>query len=256
MKVLAIANQKGGVAKSTTALALGACFRATGRRVLYVDLDAQGNISYSLGANDKGGGIARAMRERTAEGCISATATGDYLLASSPGLATIDTTLTQTGKEYRLSEVLRGIEGRFDIAVLDTPPSLGLLTINALTAAHGVVIPAQADLYSLQGIAQLADTIAAVRNYCNPGLRVWGIVLTRFNGRAILSRQMAEAVEAHAQPLGMRLFKTRIRECTALKEAAVRKVDIFSYAPKSNAAADYAALFKETTEAMKDEQER
>ena len=160
-------------------------------------------------------------------------------------MAVADATLTATGKEYRLKEALQALKGKYDYCIVDTPPALGILTVNALTAATGAIIPAQADIFSLQGIGQLGGTLDAVKKYCNPDLSVMGILLTRYNDRAVIGREAAEMTERTAGQLGTKLFTARIRECTAIKEAQARRQSIYSYAPKSNAAADYAALVAE-----------
>jgi chromosome partitioning protein len=238
MKTLAVVNQKGGVGKSTTAAAIGDALRDSGAAVLFVDLDAQGNLTHTLGAAPNGGSLA-AMKG-TAE--VQHTDRGD-VLASAPALAAADITITETGKEYRLREALQKLS--YDYCVIDTPPTLGILTVNALTAADGAIIPAQADIYSLQGIAQLASTTDAVRKYCNPGLKLLGILITRYNGRAVIRREAADALKQTAKKLGTQLFDTRIRDCTAIVEAQARRESIFTYAPKSNAARDYRAFTDE-----------
>lgn len=172
------------------------------------------------------------------------TAQGDTI-ASSPTLAGADTIITAVGKEYRLKEALATIQEQYDYIIIDTPPALGILTINALTACDGCIIPAQADIYSLQGINQLYGTIQTVMKYCNPSMVVMGILLTRYNARAIISREVAEMVEQTAEQLHTKLYQAKIRECTALKECQAMKQDIYSYAPKSNAAADYSAFIDE-----------
>ena len=122
------------------------------------------------------------------------------------------------------------------------------MTVNALTAADSLIIPAQADMYSLQGIGQLWRTIPTIRRYCNPHLAIEGVLLTRFNGRAVISRDLSDMLEQTAAQMGTKVFKTRIRECTALKEAVAVKTDIYTYAPRSNAAADYSAFIGELLE--------
>lgn len=245
MKVLAVINQKGGVGKSTTALAIGAGLTLKGFSVLYVDLDAQGNLSYTLGATTQGyNAIGVLQRPETAKEEIQHTGQGD-IIASSPSLAGADAAIIETGKEYRLREALESISGDYDYCIIDTPPALGILTINALVACKGVIIPAQADIYSLQGISQLNSTIEAVKRYCNKDLSIMGIVLTRYSSRSIISREVAEMLEQTAEQLNTKLYKAKIRECTAIKEAQATKQNIFNYAPKSNATADYKALVEE-----------
>jgi len=248
MKVIAIINQKGGVGKSTTTLALGAGFSLKGFKTLCIDLDAQGNLSYALGADGTGltghNSFSILVDRTTEEATIQKTAQGE-VIASSPALAGADTVLTAVGKEYRLKEALETLQRDYDYIIIDTPPALGILTVNALTACTGVLIPAQADIFSLQGISQLYGTLQTVKKYCNPSLKVLGILLTRYNGRSIISREVAEMIEETAQRLQTKLYTTKIRETTAIKEAQARRQSIFEYAPKSNAAADYTALINE-----------
>ena len=245
MKILAIINQKGGVGKSTTAAAIGTGLAIRGHKVLFIDLDAQGNLSYVMSADtQRSNAMGILQRPETAANEIQHTAQGD-IIASTPELAAADTIITATGKEYRLKEALENISGAYEYCIIDTPPALGILTVNALTACQGVIIPAQADIYSLQGINQLYGTIQAVKHYCNASLEIMGIVLTRYNSRAIISRDISAALEQTARKLNTRLYNARIRECIALKEAQAMRQSIFKYAPRSNAAVDYSALIDE-----------
>ncbi|MDD3525281.1 MAG: ParA family protein [Bacteroidia bacterium] len=247
-QIIAITNQKGGVGKSTTAQALGAGYRQRGFSVLFIDLDAQGNLSYTLGASAGGYTILEVLsKEIKASQAIQGTPSGD-LIAYSPALSGADLLLGQTGKEYRLREAIQPILDKYDYIILDTPPALGILTVNALTACTWAIIPAQADTYSLQGIGQLYSTIEAVRRYCNPSLVIRGILLTRHSNRTILSRDIAELMEKAAKEIGTTLFTTTIRQNIAVKEAQSYRQDIFSYAPKSNAAIDYRDLIEELEE--------
>lgn len=248
MNKIAVINQKGGVGKSTTALAIGAGLILKGYRILFIDLDAQGNLTYTLGATTEGYNVLEVLQKpEAAKEKIQHTQQGD-IIASSPSLAGADTVITQTGKEYRLKEALSTIAREYDYCIVDTPPALGILTINALTACTGVIIPSQADIYSLQGISQLNSTIETVKKYCNPALSIMGIVLTRFNKRSIIRREVAEMLEETAKQLHTKLYKTRIRECTALVEAQATKQSIYKYSPKSNATADYKSLVNEILE--------
>lgn len=242
MRKIAIINQKGGVGKSTTAAAIGVGLKRAGYSVLFVDLDAQGNLSFSLGADAQGyNAMGVLLRPETIADNVQHTPQGD-ILASSPALAGADAVITQTGKEYRLKEALAHVQDKYDFCIVDTPPALGILTVNALTACDGAIVPAQADIFSLQGIIQLYDTLQTVRKYCNPALRLLGIVLTRYNARAVLSRDVAGLIEQTAAHVETSLYRAAIRECTALKEAQAMKQSIFEYAPRSNAAQDYSEL--------------
>lgn len=251
MKAVAVINQKGGVGKSTTASAIGEGLKLEGVKVLCIDLDPQCNLSYLMEADISGLTVKSAFDvlqgNASAADAIQHTAHGD-IIAASPALAGADVTITATGKEYRLKEALEALNGAYQYVVIDTPPALGILTINALTACNGCIIPAQADFLSLQGIGQLYGTIETVRKYCNPALMVYGIVLTRFSSRSVISREVSSMMDETAKQLNTRLYKSRIRECTAIKEAQAMKQDIYTYAPRSNASADYKALVKEIME--------
>ncbi len=246
MEVIAIVNRKGGVGKTATAQALGAGLIRKGCSVLYIDLDSQTNLTYGLGADPAGLNSMDVLTgEATAQEAIQHTQQGDAI-AGSEALAGADAAIVGTGKEYRLKEALEGLQ--YDYCIIDTPAALGTLTVNALTAADSVIIPVQAEVYSLQGIGQLNKAIEAVKKYCNNSLRIRGILLTRYNGRAILSRDMQSNLEAAAEKLSTRLYDTPIRECVSIKEAQAQQQDIFSYAPRSNAAKDYAAFIAEFEE--------
>ncbi len=245
MRTLTVINQKGGVGKSTTALAIGQGLLLKGYKVLFVDLDVQGNMTFSMQANIKGyNSLGVLQRPETALKEIQHKAQGD-IIASTPALAEVEKQLTQTGKEYRLKEALENVKELYDYCIIDTPPALNVLTINALTAAEGVIIPTQADMYSMQGISQLADTIEAVQKYTNPRLSIIGILITRFNARANVRKAVANMLEGIAKQLHTKVFRTRIRECTAVVEAQAYKKSIYEHAPTCNAVADYTALITE-----------
>lgn len=240
--ITAIVNQKGGVAKTTTALALTSRLREMGKRVLAVDLDPQGNFTYATGVEGYSHTVVDVMRREVK----ADKAVFQDLLASSPHLAASDVTFTQVGKEFLLKEALLPLREKYDFIVLDCPPSLGLLSVAALTAADECVLPCQADMYSLTGLMQMGQTLEAVRTYTNPSLVVSGVLLCRYNARSVISREMLAMIQRTAHDLNTRLFHARIRECSALKEAAaLRRPSIFEYAPHSNAAQDYAAFTDE-----------
>jgi chromosome partitioning protein len=246
MEVIAIVNRKGGVGKTATAQALGAGLIKKGCSVLYIDLDSQTNLTYGLGAD--AGGLSSMdvlAGDATAQEAIQHTQQGD-VIAGAEALAGADAAIDGTGKEYRLKEALEGLQ--YDYCIIDTPAALGTLTVNALTAADSVIIPVQAEVYSLQGIGQLSKTIETVKKYCNRNLYIRGILITRYNGRAIISRDMQSNLEDAAAQLKTRLYSTPIRECVSIKEAQASQQDIYSYAPRSNAAKDYAAFIEEFTE--------
>ena len=246
-KVIAVVNRRGGVGKTATAHALGAGLRERGFKVLFVDLDSQSNLTFDLGAKAQALTTMEVLTgTASAEEAIQKTQGGDIIPAS-PSLAGADITIEGTGKEYRLKEALEDVKG-YDYIIIDTPPALSVLTINALTSADLAVIPAQAEIHSLQGISLLNEAIEAVRRYTNPKLKIAGILITRYAGRAILSKQMKESLQERAEELKTKVFNTPIRECIAIKEAQAMQRDIFTYAPKSNATEDYNAFIDELLE--------
>lgn len=248
MKTIAIVNRKGGVGKTATAQALGAGLSRRGFKVLYIDLDSQTNLTYSLQANADGISSYEVLTgTATAPAAIQHTPQGD-IIPGAETLAAADTVITSVGKEYRLRKALDSIKTKYDYAIVDTPAALGTLTVNALTAADSAIIPVQADAYSLQGLSQLCAVIDAVREYCNHNLSINGILLTRYNGRAILSKDIQTSLQEIARQLSTRLYCTPIRECISIKEAQAQRQDIFAYAPRSNAASDYNAFVNDFLE--------
>jgi chromosome partitioning protein len=245
MTVFTVINQKGGVGKSTTAHAIGSGLWLQGYSVLLVDLDAQGNLTYASGAeNVEFTAFDVLTKAVSAEKAISSLAQGS-IIAAEPGLSGADAILTGSGKEFSLKTALEPLSEMFDFAVIDTPPVLGILSVNALTACDWAIVPSMADVFSLQGIARLGATVDAVRTHCNPELSILGILLTRYSGRAVLNREIAEILRQTAQGLDTRVFSSSVRECISLREAQAKRQDIFSYAPKSNAAVDYGMLVDE-----------
>lgn len=246
-KIVAIANRKGGVGKTATAHALGAGLQRKGYRVLFVDLDSQCNLTNALGIDS---GSVEASSLDVLEGSSEALETiistkGGDILPATPALATADKIIEGVGAEYRLRNALQPIARRYDYIIIDTPPALGVLTVNALTASNSLIIPAQADLYSLTGIEQLTGTIEAVKRYTNRKLTIAGILLTRYVARSIISQDMKSNLEELAKAIGTKVFKTPIRECTAVKEAQATQADIYSYSGKCNASKDYRDFVEE-----------
>lgn len=246
--VTAIINQKGGVGKSTTSQTLAAGLSIKGFRVLLIDMDSQGNLSFSVGANKAAVSILEVLKqEATAAEAIQTIGSLDIIPASI-SLAGADMQLVEMGKEYRLKEALEPIKEKYDYIVIDTPPALGILTINALTAADNIVIPSQADIYSVDAIGQLYNTVRAVQQYTNKGLSIKGILLTRYSDRTILSRDLADMIQRTAEQLNTKLFKATIREAIGIKEAQAQKQDIFAYSGNSKVAGDYMQFIDEFLE--------
>lgn len=247
MEIISVINQKGGVGKSTTASAIGNALIKKGYSVLFIDLDAQGNLSstFPIEINTNKNSYSILTEQCSILDAIQHSNQGD-IVPYSPSLSAMDIVMsTVVGKEHKLEEAINSDNLNYDYIFIDTPPALGTLTVNALTASHSVIIPAQADYFSVQGISQLYSTICTIKKYCNPELKIKGIVLNRYNKRSTISRQIAEMLDTQSKDIETKLFKTKIRECTALKEAQTVKLSIFDYAPKSNAAADYKDLTDE-----------
>jgi chromosome partitioning protein len=273
-EIIVVTNQKGGVGKSTTSEALAAGLSIRGYKTLLIDLDPQGSVSLSSGVNENLPNAYDLLtgtvnpqeaaqhntqdntqkdthdntHDNTQDNTQEDTQQRPWIIPAGKDLARLDAELNMTGKEYRLKERIRALAPEYDYIVIDTPPALGILTINALTAADSLVIPANADLYSLQGIGQLYETIQAVKTYTNPGLVVKGVLLTRHSPRNILSRDMAEAARRTAEQIGTFLYDAVIRESVAVKEAQASQQSIFGYAPKSNAGVDYMGFVDEFIE--------
>jgi len=249
-RVLAFANQKGGVAKTTTTLNLGVAFQEMGNRVLAVDMDPQSNLTMSLGLDPD------AVRPSMYEVLVNGVGIEEALLhreldivVSSIDLAAAEIALSSLiGRERVLSRALLPIKERYDFIVIDTPPSLGLLTINALTAADAVIVPVQCEYLSLRGLAQLEKTLELVRENLNPRVHIAGVVPTMYDSRTVHGR---EAVELLRQSFGDLVFSTPIRKTIKFAEAPVRGESVLKYAPDSQAANAYRQLAREVLSGKK-----
>lgn len=249
-RVVAIANQKGGVGKTTTAVNLGAALAAGGRRVTVVDLDPQGNASTGLGIGAEARGttsydllageatMAEAERETGIPNLFLIPATADLTSAELDFGAA-------PGRLQRLREALGRGRSPSDVVIIDCPPALGLLTLNALVAAQGLVVPLQSEFYALEGLSQLLLTLREVRRSANPGLRLDGVVLTMVDGR----NRLAQQVEADARAtLGEVVFRTVIPRNVRLSEAPSHGLPVSAYDPASRGATAYASLAAEYLE--------
>jgi len=246
MEIITVINQKGGVGKTVTAHALGAGLKKRGKRVLFIDLDPQGNLSYALGGKGEKGAFDIFMRSAPVNECVERAVGGD-IIPSSPNLSAVQTLLiNELGTEAILKEALSSpVFREYDYAIIDTPPALSIQTVNALTASDKLIIPTQADLFGLQGIGQLFKTIEQVKKYYNPALKTEGILIVRFKPRTALSKQVVSLLTDAAEKLHTKIFAAKIRECIAVAEVQGLKSNIFDYAPRSNAAADYSAFVDE-----------
>lgn len=244
--VLAITAQKGGAGKTTTASTLAAGLTLKGYKVLAVDLDQQGNLSFVMGADTTGKTILGVLtREITAKEAIQHCKEADIIPANK-SLAGVEATLKETGGEYRLREALEPIKESYDFIILDCPPALGSITINALTAANKVITPAQADVLSLDGITKLYDSYKLVKKYTNKDLEIAGILLARHNSRAVIKRDLEQVLRDQiAEQMQCKVFNTTIREGVVVGEAQYMQESILAYDSKSNVAEDYRAFIEE-----------
>jgi chromosome partitioning protein len=249
-RVIVFANQKGGVAKTTTTLNLAVAFKEQGFRVLVIDLDPQGNLTMSQGMNPDA--IERSMFDvlvhRLPISEIIHPAEIDVAV-SSIDLAGAELALSSMiGRERALEKSLVEVRDAYDFIMIDTPPSLGLLTINAFVAATGVIVPVQCEYLSLRGLVQLENTLAMVRENLNPDVKIEGILPTMFDRRTLHSR---EAVEILEESFGDLVFKTRIRKTVRYAEAPVKGSSVLKYDPTGTAAEAYRDLAKEVLDGAK-----
>jgi len=247
VRVTVIANQKGGIGKTTTANQLSAGLKAKGYSVLTIDIDPQGNLSHTMRANTSLGGVFEALNGEPINQLIQKTYQGD-ILASSVHLSGADKKFADYGAEYLLSKALKPLNEKYQYIIIDSPPQLGILTINTLIAATDLIIPLTADLYAFMGLSQLLNTVDRVREHGNANLNISGLLLTRYNNRSILNRDLKESISAKASEIGSKLYNTIIRENIAIREAQTNRQSIFDYAPNSNAAADYNEFINEYLE--------
>jgi chromosome partitioning protein len=249
-RVISFANQKGGVAKTTTTLNLGVALSEQGLKVLLVDLDPQGNLTMSQGLNPDT--IERSMFDvlvhRLPIGEVIHHAEVD-LAVSSIDLAGAELALSSMiGRERALEKALVPVRDSYDYVLIDTPPSLGLLTINALVASNGVVVPVQCEYLSLRGLVQLENTLSMIRENLNPSVGIEGILPTMFDSRTLHSR---EAVEILQENFGELVFDTKIRKTVRYAEAPVKGTSVLKYDPTGSAAQAYRDLAKEVLDAAK-----
>jgi chromosome partitioning protein len=248
--ILAIANQKGGVGKTTTAINLGAELASTGIRVLLLDLDPQANATAGLGlrGNDNPTVYDVVIDQMPLADVIIATQQpGLDLAPSGPDLAGAEVELVPAmAREQRLKNALAALDGRYDCVLIDCAPSLGLLTLNALTAADAVLVPVQCEYLALEGLGQLTQTLEAIRQALNPSLKLGGLLLTMYDARTKLCQDVAAEVRSHFS----QTFRTAIPRSVRVSEAPSHGLPIGKYAPSTPGAKAYAAFAAEVIESF------
>lgn len=246
-RIIAIANQKGGVGKTTTSINLSSCIAAKGKKVLVVDIDPQGNTTsgYGIEKNDLDNTIYELMLgDCSIEDCIIKDVIENIsILPSNVNLAAAEIELIGVDKkEYILKNEIDWVKDRYDYIIIDCPPSLSLLTVNAMTTADSVLVPIQCEYYALEGLSQLIHTVNLVKERLNPNLEMEGVVFTMYDSRTNLSAQVVENVKSH---LNQKVYRTVIPRNIRLAEAPSYGQPINIYDPKSAGAESYLALAEE-----------
>lgn len=245
-KIIAITNQKGGVGKTTTALSLISALHLRGYKVLGVDLDPQGSLGFSAGLDiENTDTIYDVLKgKQKIDDVIADTELGDFL-PSNILLSTAELEFNTPGREFLLRDRLARIAGDYDYIIIDTPPALGVLTVNAYVAAQGLIVPMAPEILSLLGISQLRDTVDTVRRYYNPDLEVMGILLNRYNPRLLLNREVEDMVQEVAHKLDTIVFRSKIHASVAIAESPAYSESVLTYSPDSKAAQDFTELLDE-----------
>lgn len=248
MKVITVANQKGGCGKTTTTATLSSLLAGDGYRVLCIDLNEQGDLTDTLGATEgEGGSLELFTGTQPAKLIRQTNILRVELIAGGQELATLEGRIKTQGKQRALllADALKSIRRVYRYCVIDAPGGFNTALLNALAVSDSVVIPAQPDYYSLQGINRLLKNIRYVQQNINPALQVGGILLTRYQGRRTLSKDVTEVLQEAEKTLGARLFNAKIRENVRIAEAPGRKGTVIQYAPTSPGAEDYRAFYNE-----------
>ncbi len=241
-KVITLSNHKGGVGKTTSALNIGAGLNLLGKKVLLIDLDPQANLSQSLGMVNQEQTIYGALRGAYPLTPINIMK-GLDLVPSTLDLSGAEIELSgEPGREYILKELIEPIKKNYHYVIIDSPPSLGLLTINAFTSSNEILIPLQAQFLAMQGLSKLVEVIDKIKNRLNKELKIGGVFVTQYDSRKVLNKNVVATIEEHFKS---NVFTTKIRDNIALAEAPTQALDIFRYNAKSYGAEDYMALCKE-----------
>lgn len=246
---IVLTNQKGGVGKTTTAAALAAGIHNEGKKVLAVDLDPQGNLGFSLGLNiDESLTMYEVLNEKCLiKDAIHETEACD-VIPSNILLSEAEISFQKENRQVLLKESLKAVQNEYDYIIIDTPPSLNILTLNAYAASDYLIIPMASEILSLVGLIQLKDTVSVVQSKVNPQLKVLGILLTKYNKRTRLAADVLEMAQAVSEQTGTIVFDTKIRNGVAAAEAPAHGENIFDYAPRSNPAKDYRLFIQEVLE--------
>lgn len=248
-KMITVSNQKGGVGKTTTVNALASSLRKLGHRVLCIDFDPQGNLSFGFGAETESSASIYDVlkRELPARFAVQHTDVGDIIPANIL-LSGMEMEFTGRGREFLLRDAMRSVQELYDYILIDSPPGLGILTINAFAASDGMLLPLLPDIYSLQGIARISESIERVRRTCNPKLRIIGIFMTQYSDAQTLCREVRATAEMIARDLHIPMLQTTVRKSVTLAQAQALQRDVVTYSPYNSAVIDYQNLTAELLE--------
>lgn len=241
-KVISLLNHKGGVGKTTSAINIGAGLVELGKKVLLLDLDPQANLTLSLGAPREKITIYESLRGESDLVAYNVKNNLDVVISSLDLSGAEMELINEAGREYLLRELIEPVAADYDYIIIDCPPSLGLLTLNALTSSHYIIIPLQTEFLALQGLSKIKQVIDKVRVRLNKSVQIIGVLPTMYDSRKVLNREVVETIKKF---FGKRVFDTMIRENVALAEAPSRRMDIFAYNPNSIGAQDYLDLSRE-----------
>lgn len=249
MKTISILNNKGGVGKTTTAISLAVALSTMGNKILLIDLDGQANMTNSLGITDVEKSLYDNLKGDEHRHIYNVCDNVDILPASHD-LHVVEMELSsEPGREMILRELIDTPDNsKYDFVIMDCPPSLGLLSINALVASNYIIIPVEAEPLALNGMSKILDIFSKVKKRLNPSIEILGILVTKYDKRKIINRDVVKTIETHFKEL---IFKSFIRDNVTLAEAPSQGVDIIRYAPKSNGAKDYISLAEEVLERTK-----
>ena len=239
-QIITVTNQKGGVGKTTTASALVCGLHQRGAKVLGIDLDPQGNLGFTLGLDIGSSSTVYDVFKGNCsmEEAIASTEYGD-VLPSDIMLSAAEVEFTAPRREFMLSDLLMGVRDRYDFVIIDTPPALNVLTVNAYVTSTGLIVPMEAEVLSLVGVTQLQETIETVRDAYNPSLKVIGILINKFNGRLTLSKDILELAQEVAEQLDSRVFEAKIHRGVGVAMAPAHGQTVLTYQPDSRPAQDF-----------------
>jgi len=245
-KVVVITNQKGGVGKTSTASAMISGLADKGYKILAVDLDPQGNLGFCLGAEiDNSPTVYELMKGTVPIEQVIQRSQNIDIIPSNILLSGAEIEFTQIGREYLLKKGIEKVRNNYDYIIIDTPPALNLLTVNAYTATDNLIIPMIPEILSLLGISQLRETIDLVKNIYNPKIEVLGILLNKYDKRRILTRDVEEMAEIIAKELKTIVFKTKIRSSVSVAEAPAHGESVYRFSPKAKSTNDYREFIDE-----------